>query len=184
MKTFSGQLLIASPFLGDGNFNKSVVLMVQHNEDGAFGLVLNRPTDHLLREVWQAVTEEPCESEEVIHCGGPVEGPLMALHSQKSSSELRVFPGVHFAASKENLYEVIRDLDQPYHVFSGYSGWGPQQLETELEEGAWFTHPAVYNHIFSQGETDLWTIVSQEIGDQVVIKGLNIKNPPPDPSWN
>ena len=88
MKSLAGNLLIASPFLGDQNFNKSVVLIIQHTEEGAFGLVLNRPTNFRMADVWDIVSDdEPCPADAVIHYGGPVEGPLMALHTKRSRSE-------------------------------------------------------------------------------------------------
>jgi putative transcriptional regulator len=186
MESLAGKLLIASPFLGDGNFNKSVVLIIQHSAEGAFGLVLNRPTEHRLDEVWLSVANEVCETDAVIHYGGPVEGPLMALHTRRSCSEHGVVPGVHFAASKEKLHDLLRlaDDDNSYRVFSGYSGWGESQLESELEEGAWFTHPASRRHVFADDRVDLWKMVAQEIGNEVVLQKLNIKNVPTDPSVN
>jgi len=81
MKSLQGHLLIASPTLLDPNFRKSVVLLVQHNEEGAMGLVLNRPTETKLCEAWTQVAETDCASDASLNLGGPCEGPLMALHT-------------------------------------------------------------------------------------------------------
>ncbi len=87
MTSLQGYFLIASPHLSDTNFRRSVVLLLKHSDEGAFGLVLNRPTDSLLSEVWELISESPCKLGEAIHIGGPVGGPLMALHSNKTYAE-------------------------------------------------------------------------------------------------
>src|SRR5688572_1282976 len=84
MASLQGQFLVASPHLSDPNFYKSVVLMVKHDEEGAFGLILNRPTTNTVREIWRAVTEQDLECEQPIYMGGPVSGPLVCLHRMKS----------------------------------------------------------------------------------------------------
>lgn len=185
MRSFAGNLLIASPFMGDGNFNKSVVLIIQHNAEGAFGLVLNRPTKFHMPDVWEVVSpDEPCPSDIVIHCGGPVEGPLMALHTKRSCSEHSVVAGVYFAASKDKIKGLLADNGCPVRIFSGYSGWEGTQLDAELEEGAWLTHPASRNFVFADEEADLWKLVAEQVANDVLMQKLNIKNVPPDPSLN
>ena len=81
MKSLKGHFLVASPHLADANFYRSVVLMIQHDEDGAVGLVLNRPTDNTIAEVWEMISESPCDVQGCVSIGGPVAGPLMALHT-------------------------------------------------------------------------------------------------------
>ena len=184
MDFLDGKLLVASPFLGDGNFNKSVILVIQHSEEGAFGLVLNRPTNHRLDDVWQAVADHSCDTDAVIHCGGPVESPLMVVHTQPSSSEHRILSGIHFATSKENISEVIQESKKPFRVFSGYAGWGAEQLESELNEGAWLIHSACFDSVFADQETDLWKNLAQEISKEMVMEHLNIKHFPSDPTLN
>ena len=185
MKSLEGQLLVASPYLGDGNFNKSVVLMIQHNEHGAFGVVLNRPTENRIRDLWDQVSDEPCPPCDLpIHLGGPIEGPLMALHSERHLADSEVVSGVHFTASKDNLLQLIKNGAGPLHIYSGYSGWGATQLEVELEEGAWLIYPATDEHIFLDANMDLWKLVAKEINNQIVVDTLDIKHIPNDPSWN
>jgi len=185
MKSLAGNLLIASPFLGDQNFNKSVVLIIQHGEEGAFGLVLNRPTNFRMADIWDIVSDdEPCPTNAVIHYGGPVEGPLMALHTKRSRSEHDIVAGVHFATSKENIQELLRGNNRPVRIFSGYSGWGQEQLDAELQEGAWLTYPASRKFVFANEETDLWKLVAKHVANEVVMQKLNIKNVPPDASLN
>ena len=72
MNSLRGQFLIASPHLPDSNFYRSVVLMIQHDDEGAFGVILNRPTENTVSEIWEMITDEPCESLQPINLGGPV----------------------------------------------------------------------------------------------------------------
>ena len=185
MESLAGKLLIASPFLGDRNFNKSVVLVIQHGDDGAFGLVLNRPTNYCMADVWEPgfESESACSST-MIYNGGPVEGPLMALHTKRSFSDHGIVNGLHFAASKDNIQEILESDHQPFRIFSGYSGWGSDQLESELEEGAWLTHPATRKLVFTDEQLDLWKIAAEHVARDVVMRKLDIKHVPPDPSLN
>ena len=95
-ESLRGHLLIASPKLVDPNFHRTVVLMIQHTDDGALGLVLNRSTGKLLQNIWSEISEKPCDGELVLHLGGPVPGPLMALHTAEWLSDSEVLPGVFF----------------------------------------------------------------------------------------
>src|SRR3982751_5237695 len=103
MKSLKGHLLISSPRLMDPNFVRTVVLMVQHGEEGALGLILNRPLQATVRDVCEKVLETPCEIEAPLHQGGPCEGPLMVLHTDADGGiggEVEVMPGVHFTAER------------------------------------------------------------------------------------
>ncbi len=81
MKRLQGSLLVASPHLPDPNFFRSVVFMIEHESEGALGLILNRVTNTTLKTIWAALEEREIENEQFLHVGGPVEGPLMALHA-------------------------------------------------------------------------------------------------------
>src|SRR5436190_3140807 len=142
MGSLQGNFLIASPHLGDGNFNRSVVLMVKHDEEGAFGFVLNRPTGSTVAEIWKLIAEQPSDCEQPIYLGGPVQGPLMAVHALASAAETEILSGVYLSAHKDQLREVVAAEKAPFRLFSGYSGWGAGQLEGELEAGGWLVSPA------------------------------------------
>lgn len=180
----TGQLLIASPYLGDGNFNKSVVLIIHHDDDGAFGVVLNRPAPTTLRDVWEEIGKTPPDSDLHVNVGGPIEGPLMAIHTRQDLSESQIIPGIHLATHRDHLDEIVRLADSAFRVFSGYSGWGPQQLEGELDEGAWLIAPARADHVFAGQHEDLWKEVADEVGRDVLSEMLNHPLPPVDPSVN
>lgn len=184
MKSLQGQLLIASPHLPDPNFERTVVIMVQHTPQGALGLVLNRPSDNRLRDIWKEVTDEPCEADQPVYFGGPVPGPLMAIHTRKSCVEEEVRKGIYFATQREHLEELVRVNAQPFHVFSGYAGWGEGQLEGEMEAGGWLTCPAARDLVFPPPGEDIWKKAVQQIGAEILRSSLDIDQVPDDPSLN
>lgn len=182
MESLKGHLLIASPQLADPNFVRTVVLLVEHNDQGAFGVVLNRPSNFSVKDFWDSVTDEPCDCLEPINVGGPVEGPLLAIHKQPMFSETEVIPGVYIAAQRDHLDSIVRQ-GEPFRVFSGYSGWGAGQLETELKRGGWITMAAKSDFLFAPTD-DLWYRTSQAVASDVLISTLKIKHVPSDPSLN
>lgn len=197
MQSLQGKLLVASPHLGDGNFFRSVVLLVKHDADGAFGLILNRPLSTTLADVWQAIQQEADEagepeellladlqqSEQPLYVGGPVEGPLVMLHSLKKYAEATVMTGVHFAAHRDHIRKVIAQTKKPFRVFSGYAGWGSGQLEGELQAGGWLISDANKELIFYTAD-DLWEKVVQGIAEQILSPSTRTKHVPPDASLN
>lgn len=183
MKSYQGHFLIAAPELLDPNFRRAVVLIVKHDDEGTFGLVLNRPTSIKLAEVWQQVSEQPCPSDVALHLGGPCQGPLMAVHAHLASSEIEVLPGLHFCASADALLSLVAAGIEPVRFFVGYAGWGPGQLEDELDAGGWLTRAATSELVFLEPGRDLWTELTRAIGSNL-IDALGIKHVPPDPRHN
>ncbi|MBN1393548.1 MAG: YqgE/AlgH family protein [Pirellulales bacterium] len=183
MESLKGHLLVASPQLLDPNFARSLVLLVEHNEEGAFGMVVNRPTEKTVQDLWREVGSAPCNSRQPVYMGGPVPGPLLSLHDKPSLAEMEPVPGVYFSARKENLDRLVLDEAPDYKIFLGNSGWGAGQLENELEEGAWRTTPATAEIVFSTDE-DLWESIFRHLGRDVLKSVLNLKNLPPDATVN
>ncbi|QDU63558.1 hypothetical protein Pan216_44380 [Planctomycetes bacterium Pan216] len=181
--SLKGQLLVSSPKLLDPNFEKTVVLMIHHDDEGAFGLVLNRPMMTTIREVWAQVSESFCLREDALHRGGPVEGPLMAIHNNEEYSEMEILPGVYFSAGADELSGLVAAPEHDTKFFVGHSGWGPGQLESELEEGAWLTTSAESLHVFRDGE-EFWSDVMDEIAGTTIPPALKVKHVPKDPSMN
>lgn len=183
MESLRGHLLVATPELGDPNFSRTVVLILKHDGDGAFGIVLNRPSDKTIQEVWQQLTHEPCDGENKVHLGGPVAGPLIAVHTCEAASNIHIVPGVHVAMEKEKLGQVIARQAHPCKFFVGCAGWSEGQLERELEAGAWLTTPATAEYLLHVDD-DLWKKVAGDIASSTIISSLNIKHVPRDPSMN
>ncbi|PQO26020.1 YqgE/AlgH family protein [Blastopirellula marina] len=184
MQSLAGQFLIASPYLPDPNFLRTVVLMVQHDDEGALGLVLTRPIHVTVQEIWKNVSGESIDAPENVLQGGPVEGPLMALHQEEKLAELEVIPGVYFSSQRENIEPLIRESRNEFRLFLGYSGWGAQQLEAEMEVGGWLTLPATKEQVFETNNDLLWKSVSGEVGTNIMRESLNLKRMPQDPNMN
>lgn len=183
MESLEGHLLVASPQLLDPNFARALVLLVEHNDEGAFGVVVNRPVGKTLQELWREVGSSPCHSRQPIYLGGPVPGPLLALHNRPGLAEAEPAPGVFFAAKKQHLDSLVLTEDPAYKIFIGHSGWGAGQLENELREGAWRTLPASAELVFSTDD-DLWEAVFRQIGQTLLKSILNLDELPPDPTVN
>jgi putative transcriptional regulator len=183
MAYIQGHLLVASPKLGDPNFFRSVVLLVRHNEEGAFGVVLNRPSDTTLKEVWGNVSETPCETTALVHHGGPCPGPLMAVHTEEFLAESEILPNLYFASDREKLEHLVLKPNDAARFYAGYAGWQAGQLEAEMEAGAWFNSPATKEHAFWAAD-DLWDKVCRELSSTTRLAGIKVKHEPPDPSMN
>lgn len=174
-ETLRGQLLVAAPILHDPNFHRTVVLVAEHGEDGATGIVLNRPTD---TSVGDAIPElSPLTGEEdPVYVGGPValESVLAVaeLDDPDDASDL-LFGSVGFV--QEPDVAALRG-----RVFVGYAGWSAGQLEAELEEESWLVLPAEADDLFSDDPDGLWSAVLRRQGGPYALLSLM----PPDPSLN
>lgn len=183
MKSLKGHFLVASPRLADSNFYRSVVLMVQHDAEGAMGVVLNRQTSSSIASLWHLVSESECPSEEAVFVGGPVSGPLIAVHSNDDLAEFEVLPGVYFATDQEFVVQVVTAPEGPYRLFVGYSGWSAGQLEGELEAGGWLIDVATRDDVFSD-YSDLWNRIARRIGLDILAPTIKNVRIPDDPSVN
>ena len=134
-----GQLLIATSPLKDPNFHRTVVLIVRDDDNGTFGLVLNRPLEMTIANAWEQVSEMPCEATGLLHQGGPCDGPLMVLHTDASIPEMTVIPDVFFTTDRDSIQQLVTQNHSKMKFFVGYAGWSPGQLEQELSQNAWLT---------------------------------------------
>src|SRR5262245_60723590 len=105
--SLKGQLLLASGRLMDPNFARSVILMVQHDENGALGLILNRPLQTTVKEVCDETLELPCAVEANLYQGGPCEGPLMVVHTQESAGQIQVMSDVFFTTDRAQIESIL-----------------------------------------------------------------------------
>jgi putative transcriptional regulator len=183
MASLQGHLLIAAPNLRDPNFFRSVVLLVQHNDQGALGVVLNRPLETSIQEAWPQVSEEPCNAEGLLHQGGPCPGPLMVLHTDPTNSQIEVCDGIHFSTDKDTIEQLVTQTAGPLKFFVNYAGWGPGQLEGEIEAGGWLTTPAADEQVFTD-DKELWTLALRLADRRTRLAGVDPKLIPDDPSLN
>ena len=182
-KSLAGHFLVASRYLRDPNFVQSVVLMIHHDYQGAMGVVINRPSDKTVRDVWEMIGNDPCERDEYIYVGGPVPGPLVALHPLEAFSDHEVVPGLFVSTHRDALDLIVRRKDVPLRLCSGNAGWGSGQLEGELEAGGWLSTRASMDDVFAEPET-IWKTVTQRIGLEIMAPELDAEHVPPDPSLN
>ncbi len=163
----AGALLVATPLLADPNFSRSVVLVLRHDEEGTLGVVLDRPTTIAVDEflpAWAAVAAPPG----VVFHGGPVD------------PEIGIGIALRFGSIE------IVELDQeptdstPVRIFAGYAGWGPDQLDAEMLEDAWFAVDFQSSDLVTDTPDELWTTVLRRQRADISIFATY----PPDPRMN
>jgi putative transcriptional regulator len=184
MKSLKGQLLIATPHLLAPFFTRSVILMLEHNEEGAMGVILNHPTDATISDIAEAVFQESFEWDKTLCLGGPVPGPLMVIHALEDLADQEVLSGVFSTIEASKVQEAIRRRAEPSLVIANYSGWGPGQLEGEFDLDSWLILPATVEYTFWTGSKDLWDVVVKEVNAKKLSEFLGLREMPPDPSLN
>jgi putative transcriptional regulator len=175
-----GQLLIAGPGLVDPNFWRTVVLVVEHSDEGALGLVLNRPSETTVGEAVSEL-ERLLEVDDPLYVGGPVQPSaliVLAEFDQPSEAALIAFEDVGVLASgaQEDPNLSVRRG----RAFVGHAGWGPGQLDDEVERGDWILEPAQREDAFTGAPLELWSQVLTRKGGSYAL----VARMPPDPSVN
>lgn len=183
MTSLQGHFLISGRELVDPNFFRSVVFLLQHNDDGAMGLIVNRPTETTIVEAWEQVFDTECACDGVLHQGGPCEGPLMVLHNETSIGQMDVIPGVSLATDKDDIKWLIEKPASPMKFFVGYAGWSAGQLESELACDSWLVTKAQAEQVFNTDQGQ-WDDLTKRIGRAAMFQSLNIRHVPEDPSVN
>ncbi|MFJ9924449.1 MULTISPECIES: YqgE/AlgH family protein [Streptomyces] len=187
VSSLTGRLLVATPALADPNFDRAVVLLLDHDEEGSLGVVLNRPTPVGVGDIlagWAELTGEPG----VVFQGGPV--------SLDSALGVAVVPGgangegaplgwrrVHGAIGLVDLEappELLAPVLGSLRIFAGYAGWGPGQLEDELAEGAWYVVESEPGDVSSPAPERLWREVLRRQRSELAM----VATYPDDPSLN
>jgi len=180
VESLQGQLLIAAPSLVDPNFRRTVVLIAQHTEDGAMGLVLNRRSEATIAEAVPPLVRL-AGGDAFVWAGGPVEpgGVIVVAEFEETGDAAEmIFGDVGFMSAEADPLEVA-DGTRRARVYAGYAGWGAGQLEAELEEEAWFVERAVEEDVFGTSD-DLWSDVLARKGGPFTL----LSKMPPDPSLN
>lgn len=154
-----GKLLISNSSVIQDYFHKTIILMVDHDKDGAFGLVLNKSTKQTLESLIKNLPDTSYAGRKVFN-GGPVDNMFVTIvHNKKSSKDpgAEIIPGVYMARSYETLVEVLQSKDVSFRIFQGYAGWSAGQLESEFEKLSWVVSDINEENIFKDDETEeLW----------------------------
>jgi putative transcriptional regulator len=183
MLSYAGQLLVATPRLVEPTFARSVILMLDHDEDGALGVVINRPSTMPLEAVlpsWSAMVAGPA----MLFSGGPV-SPEAALAVAVAAADVDTesFKPLTGAFGLVDLDADPIDLGSDLigvRVFSGYAGWSVGQLELEVMEGSWYVVPALTTDVFSPVPHELWRqVLRRQGGDLAYVATF-----PDDPTMN
>jgi putative transcriptional regulator len=180
-QSLAGQLLLASPSLRDPNFVRTVVLIGVHSEDGAMGVVLNRPSTVT---VGQAVPqlERAVDELEPVYVGGPVQSSsivFLAEFLDPSPAGLLVLGRIGFPAPDAGI-EQLAEATARRRVFAGHAGWGRGQLDAEVADGDWIAHAAQPEDVFTDVPEQLWSRVLTRMGGRYSL----IARMPLDPSVN
>lgn len=159
-----GQLLIAMPSMGDLRFSRAVIFVCAHSADGAMGLIVNKPAaelrfSDLLKQLKIPVGVDLSEAR--VHFGGPVEhGRGFVLHSAEygvAGASLKVSAGFAMTATVDILQDIARGEGPAQAILAlGYAGWGPGQLESEIQANGWLTAPADADLVFAARDAEKW----------------------------
>lgn len=174
MESLAGSLLVATPALLDPNFFRTVVLLLQHDEDGCVGVVLNRPGDELVIDhlpAWAERVPDPA----TVYFGGPVD-PVVAIGLSLAGVGMPTgVPGL----SLIDLSAAPDEENQPVRIYSGYSGWGSDQLESEIAMGSWYVVQASPDDPFDTSAGQWRRVLRRQPGFLSVVSTF-----PDDPALN
>lgn len=186
-QSLRGHFLVASNDLRDPNFYRTVVLILEDNDDGTMGLVVNRPSSLTVDSAFARV-EKPALSSDPIYSGGPVETTaLFILHNcpELGVHDEHVTDGIFLTGSNDSFESLVSgeqgcDHACGFRVYSGYAGWGQQQLTDEINRGDWLILEADCDTVFSIDPYSVWDSCSQRLRESRRI----LPHLPADPEWN
>jgi len=182
-KYLKGQLLLDSGQLNGSFFQRTVVLICQHDAEGAFGLILNRKTGNKVGEMILADLPDTLK-ECPLYLGGPVQPTALSfLHSDAFIPDANVLPNLNLGHSLDTLVEIGESFSagKKIRLFAGYAGWSPGQLEDEMKRKAWLLHPASLELVFETPPDQLWQTI---LGRKGGWRNKLLSQMPGDLSWN
>jgi putative transcriptional regulator len=177
-----GTLLLAAPALKDPNFDRTVILIAEHSDEGAMGLVLNRPSEAAVADAvpdltWIASSDEP------VYVGGPVAANgviVLAEWDDPAKAAVLIDDDLGFVPGDSEDTDALAAAVRRTRVYAGHAGWGPGQLEDELAEDAWIVKAPLREELFSDDAEGLWSAVLRRKGREFAL----LSTMPPDPSLN
>jgi putative transcriptional regulator len=181
-QSLKGQLLLDNGRLQGSFFHRTVLLICQHDAEGAFGLVLNRKTGNKVGDALTANMPELLKEQQLFH-GGPVQPQALSyLHSDTFLPDANVMTNLNLDHSLDNLLELGDSFSaaQQIKVFAGYAGWSPGQLDDEMKRNTWLTHPASLELVFNKQPEELWPAILKQKGWQYRL----LSDQPEDLSFN
>jgi putative transcriptional regulator len=180
--SLKGQLILDHGKLQGSFFHRTVILVCQHDAEGAFGLVLNRTTDKTVGDALVANLPDTLK-EQPLFLGGPVQPQALSfLHSDDFVPDANVLPNLNLDHSLDTLVELGDSYSQTQKmkIFAGYAGWSPGQIEDEMKRNTWMTHPASLDLVFHPQPAKLWQAILKEKGWEYRL----LADGPDDLTWN
>ena len=182
-ESLRGKLLVAAPALKDPNFDRTVVFIAEHSEDGAMGLVLNRPSEAPVADAVPDLDWVADSGDEIVFVGGPVAANgviVLAEWADPSKAVVLVDDDLGFVPGDAEDTEALAAAVRRARVYAGHAGWGPGQLEDEIAEDAWIVESPLRDELFSVDPEGLWAAVLRRKGREFAL----LSTMPPDPSLN
>ncbi len=181
VKPKQGSILISEPSLRDFYFRQSVVLLAEHNEEGSFGVIINKPIEARLKDIVKGFKNYNLP----VYLGGPVKtDSVFFLHTRKEiSSSMSIIEGLYWGGDLEAVRDLLASGSLGQHeirFFVGYAGWSPKQLDRELREKSWVLSQSTVAEIISDHPEKLWGNYLRNMGKDYAIWA----NFPADPSFN
>lgn len=183
MALLQGNFLIASPKMDDPNFHRTVILMLEHDDEGSMGLILNRPLSLNIDEAWNRISELPCHHEGPVYQGGPCPGPLMVVHGEADIGGMTVMPGLYMSSESPEIERLMRQPLTQVRFVIGYAGWGPGQLEDEMQWGVWRTVAGQARMCFDDADS-MWMNMLRHIDPTLAMLEAKPHIRPSDPTMN
>ena len=177
-----GSLLVASPSLFNTPFRKAVVLILQSNPNGTFGVVLNRPAGDELKIAWQELTGSNHGDRNIVQ-GGPIGGPVFAIHQHHSIAEMEMPGGIFVTSHSDKLHELVEQDESQYRIVFGVAGWHQGQLVQELALGLWYNIAGDAEQVFDDPDW-MWEKSLRRYGRQVLGEVIGLKKMTGNPLWN
>jgi len=179
-----GRFLLARPELVDPNFSRTVVYIFEHTEEGAAGVVINRPSKLTIEELSEKIYPSRIAWDKPIHVGGPVGGPLLVVHQDADWADDEVDTEIYRTVDPEKIRHILERKLEPSLLVANYAGWGANQLEFEIGEDAWDVVEAEPRYVFWNEIKDLWDVLTAQSHVKKLGRVLKIRNTPPDPTTN
>lgn len=177
-----GTLLVASPALKGTAFHKTVVFVLQNNSEGTFGVVLNRPADEKIKCEWQKLIGNE-SSDRFIVQGGPIGGPIFAIHQEQNLAELEIPGGIFVSAESEKFHQLVDNDESRYRIVFGVAGWQRGQLNDEIEDGLWFMLDGDAEQVFDD-PTWMWEKSLRRYGQKMICDIVGLDRLPASPLLN
>ncbi len=180
-----GKLLVATESMMGTGFAKAVVLLLQDNREGSFGVILNRPANEQIKQRWRQMSGSPEHVTTQLVEGGPVGGPVFAIHRFQSLGEMELPGEIFLSSNTETIQQLFDQSPENYRIFLGIAGWKPNQLHSEIQKGYWHVVESDPEDIFDDTQW-LWERSMFRYGDQLLcdLLDINVHELPLDPALN